>query len=251
MAYIRGQTIAFSGFQSRQHRIRQSQFLTSITELEDEYASSPSSDLYKKLLILKSKFDTLATMQAESKLLQLRHTVYESGERPSKLLAYHLRQVSANNLISKLAAPSGMTTDPQEINSHFKDFFSLLYKSEQNNDPQSFDSFFNLINMPQISTTQKESLDKALTADELIKAISSMQSGKSPGPDGLPIEFFKKFSTKITPLLLNMLNDSPPLSPTSLSFFNIKKNKDLLYCSSYCPISMLMSRCSPKFLHLD
>ena len=35
-----------------------------------------------------------------------------------------------------------------------------------------------------------------------------MQSGKSPAPDGLPIEFFKKFSTKIAPLLLNMLNES-------------------------------------------
>ena len=55
-AYIRGQITAFSGSQSRQHRVCQSQLLASITELEDEYAYSPSSDLYKKLLILKSEF---------------------------------------------------------------------------------------------------------------------------------------------------------------------------------------------------
>ena len=139
--------------------------------------------------------------------------------------------MSTNNLISKLATPSGVTTDPQEINSHFRDFFSLLYESEQKNDPQTFDLFFNQINILQISTNQKETLDKALTADELINAISSMQSGKSPGPGGLPIEFFKKFSTKIAPLLLNMLNESlisgilpPSLRQASISLI-LKKIK--------------------------
>lgn len=84
-----------------------------VTQMHDEYASSPSSELYRNLLILESEFENLATAQAESKLLQLRHTVHESGERLSKLLAYQLRQVSTNNLIYKLATPTGTTTDPQ------------------------------------------------------------------------------------------------------------------------------------------
>jgi len=39
-------------------------------------------------------------------------------------------------------------------------------------------------------------------------AISALQSGKTPGLDGFPIEFYKKFSTKLSPLLLNMFEYS-------------------------------------------
>lgn len=99
----------------------------------------------KKLIILKSEFDTLATDQAESKLLQLRHTVYESEYRPSKvLLAYQPEQASTCTFISELTTPTDMTTDPQKI-SHFKDFYSSLHKSEQNTDTQALESFFSQI----------------------------------------------------------------------------------------------------------
>lgn len=66
-SYIRGQIIAFSGSQDKQRREQESQLFTLITKLEYDYASSPS-DLYKKLLIFRSEFDTSATEQAESKL---------------------------------------------------------------------------------------------------------------------------------------------------------------------------------------
>lgn len=35
-----------------------------------------------------------------------------------------------------------------------------------------------------------------------------MQNGKTPGPDGYPIESFKKFLSKLSPVLLDMFNDS-------------------------------------------
>lgn len=72
-----------------------------------------------------------------------------------------------------------------------------------------------------------------------------MQSGKSPGPDGYPVEFFKKFSNQLAPLLLKMFEDSlqkgtlpPTLTQASISLI-LKKDKDPNLCSSYRPISLL------------
>lgn len=36
---------------------------------------------------------------------------------------------------------------------------------------------------------------------EIIHAIKSMQSGKTPSLDGFPIEFYKVSATKLTPLI--------------------------------------------------
>lgn len=36
-----------------------------------------------------------------------------------------------------------------------------------------------------------ENLEKPLEAQEIESAIKSMQSGKTPGPNGFPVEFYK------------------------------------------------------------
>ena len=44
--------------------------------------------------------------------------------------------------------------------------------------------------------------------DEVKEAIRSMQSGKAPGSDGYGTEFYKTFSDKLAPILLDMFNES-------------------------------------------
>ena len=51
-------------------------------------------------------------------------------------------------------------------------------------------------------------MDSALTVGDLYDAMSSMNSGKAPGPDGIPIEFYKKFKQKLVQPLLDMFNES-------------------------------------------
>jgi len=45
---------------------------------------------------------------------------------------------------------------------------------------------------PPISSTQKSEMDQPLEMCEITDSIKLMQSGRAPGPDGYPIEFFKK-----------------------------------------------------------
>lgn len=64
-----------------------------------------------------------------------------------------------------------------------------------------------------------------------------MQNGETPGPDGYPIEFSKKFSSKLSIILLYMFNDSVPwdaFTEASVTFL-LKPGKD----SSHQPIFLL------------
>lgn len=80
---------------------------------------------------------------------------------------------------------------------------------------------------------------------KLFFSISAMQSGKTPGPDGYPIEFYKNFSPKLAPLLLEMFNHSLNVGtlPQTLTEANIilllKHGKNPTDCASYRPISLL------------
>ena len=46
------------------------------------------------------------------------------------------------------------------------------------------------------------------TFTQITSCISQMQSNKSPGPAGYLVEFYKMFSTQLTPILLEVYNDS-------------------------------------------
>ena len=46
---------------------------------------------------------------------------------------------------------------------------------------------------------QQRFLGKPIQDTEILQAISLMSSGKSPGPDGLPVVWFKAYKDKLKP----------------------------------------------------
>lgn len=51
-------------------------------------------------------------------------------------------------------------------------------------------------------------LEDPLQNDEIKAAIYGLPSGKPPGPNGLPVEFFRKLSKEPSPLLMDMYLES-------------------------------------------
>ncbi len=72
-------------------------------------------------------------------------------------------------------------------------FYEELYKSEHLHDKA--DNVF-LENLPQLSEEANGELGKALTLEELEKALQSMECGKAPGLDGLSVNFISLFGRR-------------------------------------------------------
>ena len=101
------------------------------------------------------------------------------------------------------------------------------------------------IEFPQIPEDKEEMLGAPITTAEVQKAIKSLQSCKSPGPDGFTSEYYKSFSIFFSPYLTDMYNEAfalgrlpDTLSEASISLL-LKKDKDPLLCGSYRSISLL------------
>lgn len=62
--------------------------------------------------------------------------------------------------------------------------------------------------LPQMSEEANAEISGALSMGELYKALQGMESGKAPGVDGLPVDFYKSFWSEMRDDLLEVLNKS-------------------------------------------
>ena len=58
-----------------------------------------------------------------------------------------------------------------------------------------------------LSDSERVSCEGDLTKDELFMALGGLQTGKSPGSDGLPTEFYKAFWQDLGDVLVLVLNE--------------------------------------------
>lgn len=89
------------------------------------------------------------------------------------------------------------------INSTFKSFYEMLYKSEQGNlsDPSSF---LDRIHLKQLSEDKREILSSEITGAEKLQTIKTFSLKKAPGMDGFPTEFYSTFWSKLAPIFIQM-----------------------------------------------
>ena len=87
------------------------------------------------------------------------------------------------------------------------EFYSRLYF--KNNIPQNeCINYLNEIDTVELSVNEKESLEGELTLIECENSVESMHLNKSPGCDGITVEFYKHFWNEIGRMVCESLNYS-------------------------------------------
>ena len=245
-AFLRGQII---GYSSRMKKIRMAKLddiSQALASIDERYSSFPSQALYKERLRLQTEYDSLTTDKATYLLTRARYNIYDSGDKAGKLLAQQARQTASSRLIPKVYNKNDeIVTDHLEINSTFKQYYSDLYTSECDKNFPQIDSFFDNLTFPSIQSEHNSFLGGNISSGEILDAIKSLKSNKTPGPDGFTSDFYKKFAPQLSPLLQAMFNESlssgqlPPTLRQAAITLIPKKGKDPLQCPSYRPISLL------------
>jgi len=85
-----------------------------------------------------------------------------------------------------------LLTDPSDIRQRAVGFYKDLYKSEVATELENEGEFF-FENLPQVPESINSGISGPLSMSELQKAFQGMVSGKAPGIDGIPVDFYKSF----------------------------------------------------------
>ena len=144
---------------------------------------------------------------------------------------------SLNNKQGKI-----LTTD-SEILQECKNYFQNLY-TKQNTCEKTQNLLLKQITN-EITNAQNNQLTKQIETTKIKEAIQSMENGKSPGIDGIPIEFYKEFIETIKKDLQKIFNEilftnkkTPNSSNHAIITFDTKKG-DINYLQYWRAISLL------------
>ena len=191
-------SIKYGSYKKKQQKTRQMLLEDEIAllEKESEKPNDPKKEeVLSRLVNAKRELEEIIEYRTKGSIVRSKAKWYNDGEKNTKyFLQLEKRHYKRKNISTlKRNDNSVVTSDPEILNECVK-FYRELYSSKLGNIPQSkldelTDEFFPADNEIRISREPSESCEGPLTTEECLVALKAMESGKSPGSDGFPIEF--------------------------------------------------------------
>ena len=168
--------------------------------------------------VLVNSLHKLVEDQKKGAQIRSRAKWIEEGEKCTKFFNGLEQKNIANNKIRQLTKDDGnFTTSDTEILEEEYKYYQSLYAKENITDNSIKSYLQNIDNINTLSEVEANALEGELTDTECLAAINDMKTNKSPGSDGIPMEFHKVFWEEIRDIFLQSINEAyhlGELSPT-------------------------------------
>ncbi|CAM2118464.1 unnamed protein product [Caretta caretta] len=140
-----------------------------------------------------------------------------------------------------LAEDGTPLTDPEEMCGRARDFYTSLFSPDPT-DPDACEVLWE--ELPTVSVGDRDRLELPLTLAEFSEALRRMPTNKSPGMDGLTVEFYRAFWDILGPDLVTVWAESLqsgvlPLSCRRAVLALLPKKGDLRDLRNWRPVSLL------------
>ena len=123
-------------------------------------------------------------------LVRTKQTLAEEGEKPSKALFQMEKNNQKKKIISEINDGDILHKDTVNIMKTIRKFYKNLYK-EKNLNEEKQNKFLENIKKT-LSDDENAFLNIPFSSEELYNAAMSLNKGKTPGIDGLPVEFYQE-----------------------------------------------------------
>lgn len=110
-------------------------------------------------------------------------------KKTGQLLARQLKHLDSNNTITAVKKDDKLFSSARKPNEVFKNFYEDLYTTTHSASDEHLHPFFQRVELSQLFSQEKDSLDAPKTEAEVRSAIKGMKTGKSPGIDGFRVEY--------------------------------------------------------------
>ena len=152
------------------------------------------------------------------------------------------RESKKKNITHLMNLDKEIKHDTESMKDIVTEYYTKLYDTKPTDSRIAHKLLGNI--KKQITPQQKIDLDKMITSEELEKAVRKLQKNKTPGPDGIPAEFYQIHWFTIEDLYLEFINavkDTafPKQKNTSITSLFYKEKGEIYLLANYRPIALM------------
>ena len=234
--------IDFSRKNAKIRRLEIQKLETEINDLENRLLIAPSKEISEEIDDKKSLLNKLYEYSRQGVRVRSRAEWCEEGEHNIQYFEQLLKANKRKSVIRELYNEENVITDKkQEILKLIKTFYGNLYSKKKKKNSKLL--FFK--DIVKLSEESRNLCEGKVTKEECFNVLQQMKHNKSPGNDGLTVEYYCTFWPLLGDLLVEVLNESHDRGELSNSqkqgviTLLEKKGKDTLYVKNYRPITLL------------
>ena len=244
---VKEQSITYSIARNKKKRCNIIELEMKINQLDSMMANINARTEHYSILNAKRQeykvdLDLCNLESAKGAQVRARAEYIENGEKSTKYFLNLEKKRQSENCIQSMKNDNKRCENDEEILQGANNFFKKLYTST-NVPSQQIDNFLNDIHIDNVLTNEEqEECEGLITVAECEQAIVAMKKNKSPGLDGLPLEFYITFWDKIKHMLVDSYNlsfDENELTSSQrqsvMALIYKKGDKELI--ENYRPIS--------------
>ncbi|CAH2311611.1 Hypothetical predicted protein [Pelobates cultripes] len=235
---LRGKLIQIASQRKREAGALMSNILDRIRSLETQNKRQQVEDTYKELLEERRRLHAPLLKRHLRQLRRSKGFFYLHANKGGKLLAQMLRGQQHPSQVHKLKTRDGTTTQhPEKIAKEFLTYYSSLYNTHSQSDEEGrrikrdrMECFLREHLHTTVTAEDAETIDRPITEDDIKTAIKTTKTGRATGPDGLTLDYYKRFQDILAPKLtkptppthapipkIELNNRRPPSEPHTLS----------------------------------
>ena len=175
-------------------------------------------------------------------IIRCRAEQIEQNEKNTKYFANLEKNRANSKTINKLIDNGKEITNINDILNVEMKFFQNLYSKQTNNDNSNE---LQSVPITKLNEDDRNKIEGKLTEYECKIALNEMQNNKSPGSDGISVEFYKLFWDDLSTYFIKSINYSfdigelTVLQKQGVITLLPKQGKDLNQTGNWRPISLL------------
>ena len=206
---IRQVTINYSKGKANARRQKLKVIEDLLKQCEEDCSVSPFPENMGKMENVRNEYELFYEHLSRCAITRSRATWFEQGEKSNKYLL-NLETYKSKSCIRKVFAKDGfLTSDFKRSMKEVEVFYASLYRKDNFKIPDNVSySFLPSQTIPKLTNDDASACEGSLMLEECFKSLRSFQSNKSPGNDGLMVEFYKAFWESLGELLVDSLNCS-------------------------------------------
>ena len=248
---IRRESIKYSAKKKREKNKTEEILKLEIEHLEENINEHNTNIILESLNIKKNMLEEFRKEKIKGMCLRAQLDWHEFGEKPTTFFCGLEKSKYIAKTIYKLEIDNKLITDQTEILQETKKYYTNLYSSKLNGN-ENEDVFLETNDLKQLNIEQQTKCEGLVNLNEMKEVLVNTKNNKSPGPDGIPMEFYKMFFNDINSFLIRSMNEayrSGSLSITQKQGVITclpKGDKPKQYLKNWRPINLL--NCDYKLL---